>query len=1043
MPQAHRPVIERLVLAALYLLLACAISPRLGLAQYRFDQWTADDGLPQNSIFGIVQTRDGYLWLATVDGLARFDGARFTIFNKSNSPGIINNRFVSLFEDARGDLWAGTEESGIVRFSGGRFEHFGVDAGIPRSVDWIVADAGGDGAIFHGPNEMIRFRDGKFSPFEAQANFSPPARAARSSGVKIICRSSDSENNFLECFVNGRWSKFSFADSSPKEKFLSVAQAANFNGSRFGSVAQEANGTIWLITADGRVARAENGRVTAVFDERDGLPKYPLPFMTGSRLGLVAKDAAGALWLVDLPSMQKELLLKKAAVPPPLERAEIISTYRDGEGNLWFGTLRDGLFRARKQIITAYSEPDGITVKNIYPIYEDRAGTIWVGVTGGLFKYENGTFALIESTKNFLVNAIGEDAAGRILISDGGTLYVQENNRFVPFERGKIPGDGYNFAIHSDRENALWIGGNTGLRRFKDGVLESFTTADGLAGNDVKVIIEARAGGLWIGTYDGLTHYKDGKFTSWREADGLPSRTVRSLYEDADGTLWIGSYDGGLARFKDGKFTRYDMKTGLPNDGAFQILEDDRRHFWISSNRGIYSVAKDELNEFADGRRANVTAVAYGKSDGMLNAECNGGRSPAGVRARDGRLWFPTQEGVAVIDPQNIKTNSQPPPVVIETIKIDNELSETPAAAPARSLNAADSNVNENSAAANSDLIINPNQQSFEIQYTALSFINSENLRFKYRLEGLDDDWIDAGTRRLAYFSHVPPGNYTFRVIAANSDGVWNEQGATLKIIVLPPFYRTWWFLLTCAALCSLIIYAIYRRRVLGLERARRLQEEFSRRLINANEAERRRIAGELHDSIGQSLAIIKNRVVLSAESVVDEKVRRQLELITAQTTQTIGEVREISYALRPYLLDNLGLTKAVDSLLDKIAETSKLTIDSELDDVDNVFDDEAEMSIYRIIQESLSNIMKHAEATEAQVFVKKSERNLTVLISDDGCGYDLSRVESRDGGEGGFGLLGISERVKMLGGTQEIESKIGGGTTVLIKIPVPSAGAD
>jgi signal transduction histidine kinase/ligand-binding sensor domain-containing protein len=992
-------------------------------AQYRIDQWTADDGLPQNSVFGIVQTQDGYLWLATVDGLARFDGARFTIFNKSNSPGIINNRFVNLFEDGRGDLWAGTEESGIVRFSGGRFEHFGADAGIPHSVGSIVADAD-DGAIFYGDNQTIRFRDGKFSPFEERSNFSPPARAARSSSVKIFCRSSDSENNFLECFINRRWIIFSLADGSPKEKFLLAAQAANFNGSRFGSLAQEANGTIWLITADGRVARAENGRVTAVFDERDGLPKYPLRFMTGSRLGLVAKDADGSLWLVDLPSMQKELLLKKAAVPPPLERAEILSTYRDGEDNLWFGTTRDGLFRARKQIITAYSETDGITEKNIYPIYEDRAGTIWIGATGGLFKYENGTFALIKSTQDFLVNAIGEDAAGRILISDGGTLYVQENNRFVPFERGKIPGDGYIYAIHADRENALWVGSNyNGLGRFKDGVLESFTTADGLAGNDVKVIIEARAGGLWIGTYDGLTHYKDGRFTSWREADGLPSRTVRSLYEDADGTLWIGSYDGGLGRFKDGKFTRYNTKTGLPNDGAFQILEDDNRHFWISSNRGIYSVAKDELNEFADGRRAGVTAVAYGKSDGMLNAECNGGRSPAGIRARDGRLWFPTQDGVAVIAPRNIKSNSQPPPVVIETIKIDNN----------------DSEFDKEK----SEIQIEPSQQNFEVAYTALSFINSENLRFKYRLEGLDDDWIDAGTRRLAYFSHVPPGAYTFRVIAANTDGVWNEHGATLKIVVLSPFYRTWWFLLTCTGLCSLIIYAIYRRRVLGLERARRLQEDFSRRLINANEAERRRVAGELHDSIGQSLAIIKNRVVLSAESVTDEKVRRQLELITAQATQTIGEVREISYALRPYLLDNLGLTKAVESLLDKITETSKLTIESELDDVDNVFDGEAEMSIYRIIQESLSNIMKHAEASEAQVFIKKSERNLTVLISDDGKGFDLNRVESRDRGEGGFGLLGISERVKMLGGTQEIESKIGGGTTVLIKIPVPSGGAE
>lgn len=428
------------------------------------------------------------------------------------------------------------------------------------------------------------------------------------------------------------------------------------------------------------------------------MPKYPLYLIPGSQLGFIAKDADVSLWLIDLPSMRRRLLLKKAAVPPPLDKSEISSTYADGEGNLWFGTLRDGLFRARKQIITAYSEADGIKDKNVYPIYQDRAGTIWVGTTSGLSKYENETFTLVESAENFQVNAIGEEASGRILISNFSALYVRENNRFVPFEREKIPDVGCIYTIHTDLENALWIGGGNGLRRFKDGVLTGFTTADGLAGNDVKVIIESKAGGLWIGTYGGLTYYKEGKFTSWTENEALPHRTVRALYEDADGTLWIGSYNGGLARLKDGNFTRYDTKTGLPNDGAFQILEDDNRNFWISSNRGIYLVKKDELNDFADGKRSSITSTAYGKSDGMLNAECNGGRSPAVIRDGDGRLWFPTQDGAAVIDPREIKANSQPPPVVIETVKIDNELSEPPA--PTGGLNATDSNVNENPSAA-------------------------------------------------------------------------------------------------------------------------------------------------------------------------------------------------------------------------------------------------------------------------------------------------------------------------------------------------------
>jgi signal transduction histidine kinase/ligand-binding sensor domain-containing protein len=997
-------------------------------AQYRIDQWTADDGLPQNSVYGIVQTGDGYLWLATVDGLARFDGARFTVFNKSNSTGIVNNRFVSLFEAANGDLWAGTEESGAGRFRGRQFEHFSAEeSGVPRIVYWIVPDAGDDGVIFINDNQTVRFSDGKFSPFEAGSTFPAPTRAARSSSIKILCRL-NSENNLSECFINGQWQSFSLADGSLQDKLVSVAQATNPRNSpqvRSVSAAQEANGRVWLITADGKLARAENGLVTRVYDERDGLPKFPLYFITGSRLGLIAKDSDGALWLVELPSMQKELLLKKAAVLPLLDKAETLSTYQDNEGNLWFGTRRDGLFRARKQVVTAYSEADGISEKNVYPIYEDRAGTIWIGTTSGLFKRENGTFTVIESTKTFHVSAIGEDVSGRILISNRGALYVQENNRFVPFEQGKIPADDFIYAIHADRENSLWLGGEKELMRFKDGVLTGFTTADGLAGNDVKVIIEARAGGLWIGTYDGLTRLQNDKFTSWRETDGLPSRTVRSLYEDADGVLWIGSYDGGLARFKDGKFTRYDTKMGLPNDGAFQILEDDRRNFWISSNRGIYRVAKDELNEYADGKRQTVAAIAYGKADGMLNAEANGGRSPAGIRAQDGRLWFPTQDGVAVIDPETVKVNPKPPPVMIETVKIDNAL-----IAECEQRNAGCGFDKENSA-----IRIEPHQQSFEITYTALSFINSENLRFKYKLEGLDSDWVDAGTRRTAYFSHVPPGKYAFRVIAANSDNVWNEQGAAIEIVVHPAFYQTWWFLVSCAAAIGLITFGIYQRRLNESRRRQFAQEEFSRRLINSHETERRRVAAELHDSIGQSLAMIKNSAVFGSTTANDlSEAKEQLAEISTQSAQAISEVREIAYNLRPYLVDRLGLTKAIGELLEKVEDSTGLEIDEEIEEIDDIFDKEAEISVYRIIQESLNNILKHADATKVRVSIAKTERSVKIEIADNGKGFDVSAAGETKR-RGGFGLLGMNERVRMLGGTIAIESAAQEGAKIIIEL--------
>lgn len=1026
-----RSVIASSILA-LFFLGAAAVP-----AQYRFDHWTTDSGLPQNSVYDMVQTRDGYLWLATVDGLARFDGVRFQVFSRSNSTGIVNNRFISLFEDLNGDLWAGTEERGLTRLHAGRFTSYGDAEGVKSGVSYrIVGDESGNATVRRGETELIRFANDKFSSIENVGFPHPASNRQKETSSRLLCQNAAVGAEFQRCFIDGKWTAYSVADSaSPPDELKHV---------------QGPDGKIWFITSnDQHLYRVENERAVPV--DPLSLPGKSIGFVTGVGLHLISKDARGDLWLTDLNSMKSEPLLRETAQESVIVTDAAHCAVRDGEGNLWFGTVRDGLLRARRQAVTTFSKAAGLEQANVYPVYQDRAGEIWVGTINGLFTFRDDVFKPTEAPKTW-IHAIGEDADGRLLFSVWDSLYVRENGRIGRFNPTEISAVGTINAIHSDRQKRLWIGGTEGLMRFDGGVLTRFTASEGLAGDDVKVIIERRSGGLWIGTYGGLTLIENNQLTSWTEADGLPSRTIRSLYEDADGTLWIGTYDGGVARFKEGKFTRYDVRIGLYNDGAFQILEDDNNHFWISSNRGIYRVSKVELNAFADGKLSRIASIAFGKSDGMLNAECNGGRSPAGIKTQGGELWFPTQEGIAVINPATIKLNSKPPPVLIESVKIDNieepilpECGTDGAgcgprtdSAPGLQSQIVESR-NETYPRSNRspDITINPDQQNFEIRYTALSFINSENLRFKYRLEGLDADWIDAGTRRTAYFSHVAPGEYTFRVTAANSDGVWNTTGESLKIVILPPFYRTSWFAAITIFAFGAAAFALYRRRMSKFERARHLQEEFSRRLINANESERRRIAGELHDSIGQSLAMIKNRAVLTAECVTDENMRQQLELITTQTTQTIGEVRAISYALRPYLLDKLGLTKALRSLLNKIAETSGLTMEAELDDVDGIFSDEAEMSIYRIIQESLGNVMKHAEASTVQIFVKQSGRNLTVLISDDGKGFDLNALRARDAGDGGFGLLGIAERVKMLGGTQEIDSAAEGGTTILIKIPV------
>jgi signal transduction histidine kinase/ligand-binding sensor domain-containing protein len=995
--------------ACLRRLLACLLFTGAAFAQYRFDSWTADNGLPQNSIHAIHQARDGYLWLATSDGLVRFDGARFTVFNKSNSPGISNNRFNCFYEDSQGDLWIGTENGGVTRLRQGVFTAYTTDHGLLDNMTrGLTGDEAGNLWVFSA-DRIMQWHEatGRFLPAELnQAKFTFGLDAySGMGGFWGVDRTS------LHRFARGRLTSWSRKDGLPSLNIHAVAE--------------DRHGDIWVATRDAGLARIRDGKVAQVYGESDGLPSNLLWFISGSELKIACADRDRNLHIISLDPWAKRAVLH----PPPglLERLDInnlrldiTELYEDREGNLWIGTQQRGLYRARKQVITAYSKQHGLVDNNAYPIYEDRAGAVWIGAWyTGLSRIKDGAFTnytMRDGLPSGLVTAIGEDRAGRLWVAaygdpSRGGLRVFGQGRFtIPDNLPTI--EGQVSAICEDRTGALWFGADHGLIRYQDGAFGAWTTKDGLAGDEVKVIINGAAGDLWIGCYGGLSRFKDGKLTSWTERDGLASNTVRALYEDSDGVLWIGSYDGGLCRFKAGRFTRYAMKDGLFNDGVFQILEDPRGNFWMSCNRGVYRVSKRELNEFAAGRLASITSVAYGRSDGMLNPECNGGRWPAGVKTRDGKLWFPTQDGVAVIDPEAIPFNAQPPPVVIESFLLDR--------APVTPLGF------------DRPVRITPGWENFEIEYTALSFVNSERLRFKYKLEGLDQDWTDAGTRRKAYYSYVPPGHYVFRVIAANSDGVWNTEGQSLPIIVAPPFYQTWWFTTLVAAGASGLLGFAWRYRVAQFKRAQAAQQAFARQLIESQESERKRIAAELHDSLGQNLLIIKNRALLQSTTISDGSSRSQFDTFSAAISQTLEEVRAISYDLRPPHLDQLGLRTAIVAMIERVAASSTIRFMHELGELNGVLQQGDEILLYRIVQESLNNILKHSGATKATVNIAIGEGLLTLTIHDNGRGFTTDGDPRHSAG---MGLQGIAERVRILGGAHKIHSAPGRGTTVTVKI--------
>lgn len=954
-------------------------------AQYRFDVWTIDDGLPQNSVNDIRQTRDGYLWLTTNGGLVRYDGVRFKVFDSGNTKGLKGTRFQKLFEDRDGVLWITTESNGLVKYKAGVFSTYTTAEGLPNNLITETRRQEPDGTIefLADGNFIVKMNDEKVVSVISDYLEKPRPRWFLDSNGLNILKDEKVENiiptdgsrpaELMEVFQ--KYFGYVVSDKNKSKKLLDMKRSTKFDyavGSFVTDAVTDRRGDRWFNSEGAGLFRVSRGRIYNYTTE-SGLPSD-----------------------------------------------EISKIYEDREGNIWAGTSR-GLVRITEKVISAYSKTDGLANDNTYPIFQDSKDTIWIGTWAGLTKFENGVFTDVGTEYNLkgdLLRSFYEDREGNFWVGtfggdgDSGGVRKFSGGKFVSDFKNEIPFDTEINAIFQDRAGAMWFGTNKGLYKFENGVFTNFRKKDGLAGEIVFVIHEDRRGSLWFGTESGLTELKDGAFRTFDEKDGLSGYIMRSIYEDADGILWFGTYDGGLNRYKDGKFTSYTTGNGLFNNGVFQILEDRRGEFWISSNLGIYRVNRRELNDFADGVINHITSVSYGKPDGMLDVECNGGGQPAGIKAKDGKFWFPTQKGVVVFNPDDIKIINTPPPVKIEDVLVDNV-----------------------STAFDEEIKIPSDKENFQISYTGLSFILPEQIRFRYKLEGLNDHWTEAGTRRTAYFSYLPPGEYNFVVTAANRDGVWNPNAVNLKIIIEPAVYQTWWFRLLAVLIAVGIIFALYQRRVNALRQANETQKEFSKRLIESQETERKRIAAELHDSLSQNLVVIKNRVLLAKRTIEDrEKTTEQLEEISSATEEAIDEVTEISYNLRPYQLDKLGLTKAVESMLKKISTASGIKFKVDIDKIDDFFPPDLEINFYRIVQECANNIVKHSEADEAEIKITRLNPKLRLMIRDNGRGFQPDRIEtSRQ--SGGFGLIGLAERTRILGGKYQVQSSPNEGTTVTLEI--------
>ncbi len=756
-------------------LLLAFTSPVQAQSRYLHTAWTTENGLPQNSINAIVQTRDGYLWLGTHGGLARFDGVKFTVFETGNTPELKSSRIISLYEDHAGALWIGTQYGGLTRYANGIFKTFTAQDGFPDAFVTSIAEDG-EGNLFCTTNKgIVRLSAGRFSI----AHKVSASHALRFRDGSVWFTSGPS----LICYKAGSFSTYSLSNDTKSNSI--------------GSLTEAQDGSVWLAV----------GRKLVRFSEGS--------FTTITELAPMAKGSMDDGFVRFIPNQQNRLLLLMGnglarweegqlkrfatAVSQPLDKIHpALAALEDREGNFWCGSKVGGLHRFKPALITSYAGENGLSDESFVTITDDGAGGLWMVGNHSLFRYAEGKFTPYNIASSYWTMAYSRDGNswfGR------GNLYRFKDGQVIEYTREQLGLAGAPMAaLYEDKQGRLWIGmGNDagrvgGLFLFQDGPepkTTAYRTSEGLVHNGVYFITEDHTGALWVGTTGGASRFKDGKFTNYTTANGLTNDYVRAIHEDTDGVIWMGSYGGGLCRLKDGRITPITTKNGLFDNIVSRILEDDRGNLWMSCNRGIFRASLRELNEFADGKTLSVNCVAYGIPDGMKDAECNGGGQPAGWKASDGKLWFPTKQGVVVVDPRQI--NLTPPPVVIEQAFGDQRLFFTQGQNLAEAL---------------------PGNGGLEIHYTALSFSAPEKVRFKYRLEGYDQVWIDAGERRVAYYTNLAPGNYTFRVIASSSEGVWNETGAALPITLSPHFYQTKFFYAFCLLMLGLAGVGVYRLRV-------------------------------------------------------------------------------------------------------------------------------------------------------------------------------------------------------------------------------------
>ncbi len=980
-------------LSVLLLALFCLRSTA-ATSDYLVTNWRTEDGLPHSSINAIVQSRDGYLWIGTFVGVVRFDGARFTRFSSANLPQLGPGRVSRLFEDRTGTLWIGLETGRLLAWKDGVVRIFLQNSDPPnQAVVAMVQD--NTGTIWLQTSSGLL---GRLTSDGVEYVATTGALPQRSSLGLLV--------DHAGVLWVGTKDGLKVWDGSQLVAPPGMADTPNQPLEAF---ALARDGALWTFRQK-KLRKIREGQILLEADAPAGLmsPAVELLETADGRLWLAAHD--GGLFC-RTPSGEWRSVSAELGL-----QGNNRVLCEDREGSLWRGGFGSGLSRLRPKLFSRHELPAAQHDRYAMSVCSDPKGNVWAMFNSDtLGRVEAGTmeqrfWQSPELPHSF--RALLDDQAGSLWMGTGdGRLYRRRDGKFT-FELQVCQTPDYVSALFKDSKSNLWVGftGGAGVGFMPQSDPKQWRVLEGLSFPDVRCIAEGADGAMWFGThYGGVFRWQEGRWKRFSTRDGLPSDYVRSLHADPDGTIWLATITG-LCRWRDGKFTSITTAQGLWHDSLSHIADDGYGNFWLSSFGGVFRVARQQLNEFAEGRRSLIQCIGYGRNEGLPAQECPGGFQPAGAMTADGRLWFPTVDGLISIAPQSVPENTLPPPVWIEEITVDGN-----------------STVLNHT---NTVVTIPPGKRRFDFRFTALSLASPEKVRFRHKLEGLEEDWSQPDDSRSVTYSYIPPGRYTFRVTACNNDGVWNKDGHSLGLTLQPFFWQTLWF----RGGTTLLLILGVALTVRGVERwkARLRLERLEQQ--HALERERSRIAKDIHDDLGANLT----QIVFLSQRVEDAsgdpaEFKRWIKMIPATARRTIQSLDEIVWAINPrhdslesfanylsqFASEHLALA-GIRCVLDVPTVVPPLELSAEV-----------RHNLVLAARESLQNAAGHASATEVRVSMRLDDAELAIAVADNGRGFDVEQA-SGDGN----GLYNMQQRMKAVGGRLEITSRPGRGTIVRFIVP-------